>query len=59
MKFAVSRQEHFSFSNGGWDSKVDIIFNKMLELNAIYGENINFFNAPDKPTQIPKILCHI
>jgi hypothetical protein len=44
MQFAVSRQEHFSFlglSNGGWDSKVDIIFNKMLELNAIYGENMN------------------
>jgi hypothetical protein len=25
-----------------------IIFNKMLGLNAIYSENINFLNAPDK-----------
>jgi hypothetical protein len=51
MQFAVSRQEQFSFlelSNGGQDSRVDIIFNKMLGLNAIYSENINFFNAPDK-----------
>jgi hypothetical protein len=36
------------FSNGGWDSKVDIIFNKMLELNTINYENIKFFNEPDK-----------
>jgi hypothetical protein len=51
MHFAVSRQEQFSFmelSNGGWDSKVDIIFNKMLELNTINYENIKFFNEPDK-----------
>jgi hypothetical protein len=59
MQFAVSRQEHFSFSNGGWDSKVDIIFNKMLELKTIYGENINFPNAPDRPGGTPKILRHI
>jgi hypothetical protein len=51
MQFAVSSQEQISFlefSKGGRDSKVDIIFNKILELNAIYGENINFFNTPDK-----------
>jgi hypothetical protein len=51
MQLAVSRQEQFSFlelSNGGQDSRVDIIFNKMLGLNAIYSENINFFNSPDK-----------
>jgi hypothetical protein len=51
MQFALSHQEQFSFlglSNGGQDSRIDIIFNKMLELNTIYSENINFFNAPDK-----------
>ncbi len=51
MQFAVSRQEQFSFlelSNDGKDWRVDIIFNKMLGLNAIYSENINFFNATDK-----------
>jgi hypothetical protein len=51
MQLAVSRQEQFSFlglSNGGQDSRVDIIFNKMLGLNAIYSENINFFNSLDK-----------
>jgi hypothetical protein len=38
----MSRQEHFSFlefPSGGWDSEVDIIFHKLLEQNAIYGEN--------------------
>jgi hypothetical protein len=57
MHFAVSRQEQFSFlrlSNGGWDSKVDIIFNKMLELNTINDENIKFFNALDKKLSINK-----
>jgi hypothetical protein len=47
----VSRQEQFlflEFPNGGWDSKVDIIFNKMFELNAIYGENFKLFNKSDK-----------
>jgi hypothetical protein len=51
MQFAVSRQEQFlflEFPNGGWDSKVDIIFNKMFELNAIYGENFKLFNKSDK-----------
>jgi hypothetical protein len=51
MQFAVSREELFlflEFSNCGWDSKVDIIFNKMLELNAIYGENFKLFNKSDK-----------
>jgi hypothetical protein len=51
MHFALPRQEQFSFSglsNGGWDSKVDITFRKMLELNTINDENIKFFNAPDK-----------
>jgi hypothetical protein len=51
MQFAVSRQEQFyflEFPKGGWDSKSGIIFNKILELNAIYVENINFLNAPDK-----------
>jgi hypothetical protein len=47
----VSRQEQFSFLgllNGGQDSRVDIIFKKMLGLNAVYSENINFFNALGK-----------
>ncbi len=37
IQFAVSRQQHFSFlefPNGGWDSKVDIIFNKMLDFTC-------------------------
>jgi hypothetical protein len=57
MHFAVSCQEQFSFlglSNGGWDSKVDIIFNKMHGLNTIYGENFKIFNAPDKKLLINK-----
>jgi hypothetical protein len=51
MQFAVSRQERFLFlklSNGGWDSELGNIFNKMLELNTIYGKNFRFFIAPDK-----------
>jgi hypothetical protein len=51
MQFAVSRQEQIScleFPKSGLDSNVEIIFNKILELNAIYGKNINFFYAPYK-----------
>jgi hypothetical protein len=47
----VSRQEHFPFlglCNGGWGSKLDIICNKMLELNTIYGENFRSFNESEE-----------
>jgi hypothetical protein len=51
MHFAVSHQERFLFlklSNGGWDSELDNIFNKMLELNTIYGKFFRFFNEPEE-----------
>ncbi len=44
----LARREQFSFlglSNGGWDSKVDIIFNKMFELNTINDKDFKIFNA--------------
>jgi hypothetical protein len=50
MHFIVSHQESFPFlrlSNGKWDLKLDITFNKILKLNTIYGETSRFFNAPD------------
>ncbi len=37
-----------TLSNGGWDSKLDIIFNKIFELNTTYGGNFRFSNEPEE-----------
>jgi hypothetical protein len=44
VRFYCSRNMH----DGGRDSEYDFIFNKMPELNTIYGKNFRLFNEPEE-----------
>jgi hypothetical protein len=47
-KLKMNHKKYAIRSVGRRVSRIDIIFNKMLVLNTIYGENFKFFYSRDK-----------